>query len=287
MAYEMGRHIIGYEVQKVLAAVDWFCREKTIPRSASMATAKGDVGLYAGAVDCGSGAGRHRLLRPARGLWQEPIYRNVWGCSASSATRKSPCCSCIGADSGKKSRSLLIGDGLALRWTDRRPSAPAVRRPRRSARAFRRGAVGTPSRLEQKLRFAVKPVQAIQGLISAVMYGDEPVCPALSWSDCPRRRRAAERPSRSARPPADRRKDFDPAVREHRQFDQLVAFTQKVMRDSERNRQQPSGPNWILLRWKSTRRPAKPFRKQLEEEVIGKLPDADGADEPAHAASLR
>ena len=23
-AYQMGRHIIGYEVQKVLAAVDWF-----------------------------------------------------------------------------------------------------------------------------------------------------------------------------------------------------------------------------------------------------------------------
>jgi dienelactone hydrolase len=28
MAYEMGRHIIGYEVQKVLAAVDWFAKEK-------------------------------------------------------------------------------------------------------------------------------------------------------------------------------------------------------------------------------------------------------------------
>ena len=28
MAYEMGRHIIGYEVQKVLAVVDWFTKEK-------------------------------------------------------------------------------------------------------------------------------------------------------------------------------------------------------------------------------------------------------------------
>ena len=27
MAFEAGRHIIGYEVQKVLAAVDWFTRE--------------------------------------------------------------------------------------------------------------------------------------------------------------------------------------------------------------------------------------------------------------------
>src|SRR5207302_8564777 len=30
-AYEMGRHVIGYEVQKVLAAVDWFTKEKDQP----------------------------------------------------------------------------------------------------------------------------------------------------------------------------------------------------------------------------------------------------------------
>ena len=30
-AYEMGRHIIGYELQKVLAAVDWFARETDHP----------------------------------------------------------------------------------------------------------------------------------------------------------------------------------------------------------------------------------------------------------------
>src|SRR3989441_8876911 len=28
-AYEMGRHILGYEVQKVLAAVDWFESEQS------------------------------------------------------------------------------------------------------------------------------------------------------------------------------------------------------------------------------------------------------------------
>jgi len=31
MAYQMGRHIIGYEVQKVLAAVDWFTQTKDHP----------------------------------------------------------------------------------------------------------------------------------------------------------------------------------------------------------------------------------------------------------------
>ncbi len=31
MAYEMGRHVIGYEVQKVLAAVDWLAKEPAHP----------------------------------------------------------------------------------------------------------------------------------------------------------------------------------------------------------------------------------------------------------------
>ena len=40
MAYEMGRTLIGYEVQKVLAAVDWFANAEASRRSASSATAK-------------------------------------------------------------------------------------------------------------------------------------------------------------------------------------------------------------------------------------------------------
>ena len=41
-AYQMGRHIIGYEVQKVLAAVDWFehAERRQSARSASPDTAK-------------------------------------------------------------------------------------------------------------------------------------------------------------------------------------------------------------------------------------------------------
>jgi len=32
MSYEMGRHVIGYEVQKVLAAVDWYSRKEEPPK---------------------------------------------------------------------------------------------------------------------------------------------------------------------------------------------------------------------------------------------------------------
>jgi hypothetical protein len=68
------------------------------------------------------------------------------------------------------------------------------------------------------------------------------------------------------------RKCFDPAPRQKRQFDQLVAFTQQLMRDSERGRQRSF---WYKLDFSS---PAKyeastaGFRKQMWEELIGKLP---------------
>ena len=80
-AYVMGRHIIGYEVQSVLALVDWFCKEK---RAASVRVEGwGDGGmlaLYAGALDV-------RIVETAvagyftdrSALWQEPIDRNVFG----------------------------------------------------------------------------------------------------------------------------------------------------------------------------------------------------------------
>ncbi len=35
MAYEVGQHIIGYEVQKVLAAVDWFEKRERYPATTS------------------------------------------------------------------------------------------------------------------------------------------------------------------------------------------------------------------------------------------------------------
>lgn len=105
-AFEMGRHIIGYEVQKVLAAVD-LCtqmaeqnkkaiekikREPVATRPAVEVSINempigvvgvgegGLIALYSAALDkriqstLVSGYFRQR-----EGVWTEPIYRNVWG----------------------------------------------------------------------------------------------------------------------------------------------------------------------------------------------------------------
>jgi dienelactone hydrolase len=82
-AYELGRHLIGYEVQKVLAAVDWFGKEAGGNPARIGVIGYGEGGmsaLYAGALDsrvrgvCVSG-----YFASRQNVWQEPIYRNVFG----------------------------------------------------------------------------------------------------------------------------------------------------------------------------------------------------------------
>ncbi|MEZ6110098.1 MAG: hypothetical protein R3C99_03665 [Pirellulaceae bacterium] len=84
-AYELGRHLAGYETQKVLAAVDWFERDAAAhDRQATVAAIGygegGMLALYAGALDtridvvavCG-------YFGPRETIWQQPIDRNVFG----------------------------------------------------------------------------------------------------------------------------------------------------------------------------------------------------------------
>jgi hypothetical protein len=83
--------------------------------------------------------------------------------------------------------------------------------------------------------------------------------------------RAAQR-KRNTTNPSELRSNFDPAARQKRQFDQLVAYTQKLWRDSESTRRDffwkrtdPSSPE----KWQKS---CDPLRAYFWEEVIGKLP---------------
>lgn len=80
-AYQMGRHIIGYEVQKVLAAVDWF--KKSGGENAKIGVmGYGEGGLiafYAAAIDTRIDAALiSGYFQSRQKVWDEPIYRNVW-----------------------------------------------------------------------------------------------------------------------------------------------------------------------------------------------------------------
>ena len=81
-AFELGRGLTGYEVQKILACVDWFSKDANGTANIGVIGwgEGGMLALYAGALDsridavCVSGYYDNR-----NNLWQEPIDRNVFG----------------------------------------------------------------------------------------------------------------------------------------------------------------------------------------------------------------
>lgn len=80
-AYVMGRHIIGYEVQGVLALGDWFQKEDAkVPVQVGGWGDGGLLAFYAGALDTRIDVTRVAGYFDDRsGLWCEPIDRNVFG----------------------------------------------------------------------------------------------------------------------------------------------------------------------------------------------------------------
>src|SRR5206468_3747812 len=78
----MGRHVIGYEVQTVLAAVDWFRQQHGQQMKVGIC-GYGEGGLiafYAAAVEPAIDAALVSGYFDSRQkVWAEPIYRNVWG----------------------------------------------------------------------------------------------------------------------------------------------------------------------------------------------------------------
>jgi cephalosporin-C deacetylase-like acetyl esterase len=261
MAYQMGRHLIGYEVQKVLAAVDGFCRDRHHPAVGVIGPGEGGLlALYSAALDprieaaavCG-------YFGPRESLWQEPIYRNVFGLlrefgDAEVADLILPRRLIVEASQGASVSGPPAphdGRGGAAPGGWASPDAAAARREARGA-VLRLGD-GPP----------VRPA-----FVETALPGDEATLRLLLEGLS---QEAQLKPY--GKGAADLRPDFNPAPRQERQFRQLVAFTQKVMRDSERVRQQTF---WAKLDTSSLdkyRASCEPFRKQLWEEVLGKLPD--------------
>ncbi len=79
MAYQLGRHIIGYEVQKVLSLVDWMSLNE-LPIGVFGYGEGGLIGLYSAAIDARiQSTVVSGYFQEREEVWREPIYRNVWG----------------------------------------------------------------------------------------------------------------------------------------------------------------------------------------------------------------
>ena len=79
-AYPNGRHIIGFEVQKGLAAIDWFEQQGAEQVGVAGYGEGGLLAFYAAAMDERIEAALvSGYFGPREELWREPVYRHVWG----------------------------------------------------------------------------------------------------------------------------------------------------------------------------------------------------------------
>ena len=191
MAFEAGRHIIGYEVQKVLAAVDWFDTENAgrPSRSASRATAKAACSRCTPpALDTRIGAALvSGYFQPREELWKEPIYRDVWGLLREFGD----------AETGRPDRAARVDRGPA----PGSPKSPARRpRPRAAGSRSRRSDRDSAARRRPR-RSRPRPAASNPRVLTS---GD----PLATF--CQRPRHSVPRHRRRA---TSRRPNFDPAAR--------------------------------------------------------------------------
>ena len=269
IAYEMGRHIIGYEVQKVLGAVDGFKRESPdLPVGVAGYGEGGLLAFYSAAADTRLDAALvSGYFGPREQLWQEPIYHNVWGLltefgDAELAGLVAPRHLVVEA-----SRAPEL-DGPPPATPQRRGAAPGrIVTPsldqvsaevNRASEVFAKLGVGDRLRLVKSDQGRGQPgSEAALSAFVGGLGGD-----AVSGSGL----------SGAGNAPQDRRRVFDAAVRLRRQFDELVEFSQQVVRQSEFTRREfwshadhSSADAWD--------RSLDHYRDYFWNEVMGRLPD--------------
>ena len=267
MAYEVGRHIIGYEVQKVLAAVDWFTRENLSHSTPIGVVGYGEGGLlafYSAALDPRIRAAAVSGYFQAREeVWKEPVYRDVWG---------------LLHEFGDAEIASLIAPRALIVEASRGPQIdgpPPATRER--AGATPNGHLTTPpmesvrSEIERAhgLLALLKSADRIHLIVSSDgrgLPGSDAALQTLLGSLDPK---AGIRASGSL--PKDLRNGFDPSLRLQRQFQELVDFTQMLVRRSPVQRAKfwstadASSPE----SWKET---TQSHRDYIWSEVIGRLP---------------
>lgn len=248
MAYQAGRHIIGYEVQKILAAVDWLkSQNRALDVKISGYGEGGLIAFYAAAVDERiSAAVVSGYFRNRRGIHEEPIYRNIWS---------------LLPNYGDAEIARLIAPRKLIIEAQRHPNiqGPPPERPGRAGAAP--GAITTPSL--QEIRAEIQ--RANSANITLVEQPGEASLKAMLG-----------REPKPAGPPV-------PALPEpkrmERQFRQLVEFTQRTVRNSERARKRfwANANLGTPASWAETR---SFYDQEFQRELIGALPKPVGAPQP-------
>ena len=266
MAFEVGRHPIGYEVQKVLAAVDWFSAENAKERLPIGVIGYGEGGLlalYSAAIDTRIDAALVSGYFEAReGVWKEPIYRDVWG---------------LIREFGDAELAGMIAPRALIVEASEGPeiTGPPPATEKHKPYACPNGKLTTPT-LETVRKEVDRAYPFFTGLRAQ---GKLQLIPNQDGRGQPGSEVAIQAFLRSlnvnnlipnGRPPADVSKNYDPTPRLQRQFNQMVDFTQALVRKSPERRKEfwNRADTSSIERWKDS---TKLYRDYIWEEVIGRL----------------
>ncbi len=270
MAYQLGRHIIGYEVQKVLSLVDWLSSFDE-PIGVMGYGEGGLIAFYSAAVD-------ERIqatvvsgyFQSRQDVWREPIYRNVWG---------------LLHEFGDAEIASLIAPRPLIVEASR---GPEVAGPP-PARDGRGGAA--PGQLVSP------PIESVEVEFNRAQHVfKELSCEDNLYLTCPEDRLPGSAETltffltslgienthidKDQPLMQETTEPFDYEARQHRQFMQLVNLTQRFLREAATRRQQffwQKTDTSSLTKWEETCADAKTY---FWDEVIGRCPAPDVTANP-------
>ena len=268
MAYEVGHHVIGFEVQGILAAVDWFAAENKSRRLPVGIMGYGEGGLlalYAAAID-------QRIdvsvvsgyFQPREDLWKEPIYRDLWG---------------LVQEFGDAELASLIAPRTLIIEASQGPRVdgpPPVTEEHKQA-ACPNGKLISPTldRVREEFTRAQTFFAALKAedKLALVVSGEGKGLPGSDAALQSFLRSLGVKPGLQASGslPVDNRQGYDPMPRLHRQFDQMVGFTQALIQKSPTRRKEfwAKADASSIQTWKTT---TQFYREFIWDHVIGRMP---------------
>ena len=277
-AFEMGRHIIGYEIQKVLAAVDWFSQGAPPTGSTRIGVVGygegGLVAFYAAAIDTRIEAVLvSGYFGTRQSVWAEPIYRNVFGL--------------LREFGDAEIASLIAPRPLVIEHSEvpKISGPPQARQGRRGGAAP--GVLGTIGfeEVRSEVERAIQPNGLRPRLVARE--NGQAVAP-ISLAALQEFHRSLTReelgPQLSSQPLGDRRGNFDPVERQKRQLKELEGHVQGLLRVATYEREKTF---WAQLKskdaaaWDKERRA---WQTNFWDNVMGRFPPPS---EPVNAQSRK
>lgn len=268
-AFELGRHVIGYEIQKLQSAMDWL---GALPGAGPVGIiGHGEGGLlafYTAAVDTRVAATAvSGYFGPREMLWREPIYRNVFG---------------LLREFGDAEVATLIAPRALVVEASRAPEITGPPAPREGRIGAAPGIIATPGPSEAQAELTrarvligdLQPPPALQ-LVPSVdgLPGSDATLKAFLIA------LGGDFAAHPMPAPVPGPASIDPAARQQRQVAEMVEHVQAQLREAPYTRAKfwqkadaTSPETWTAS--------TQFYRDYLWDEIIGRLPAADTPANP-------